>query len=376
LPALLLHNGQAYLGAGDASLKSGESGTSRKGCYMNAEDDMTITMASKGMSKEALMEYYFRYEPSIILGDDIIKMFPTTDDAEKYRRAAEDMGPKMGISFEIEKPTKFLGSFVDEKDLNHVWKPSAVSALQKVYFPERFKTAAAIPLSLMAKIAAIFDNYPSVDKQKVYTVFFKAYQTLAKKHTRMSAAHGEAIASLPASYRSFQLLTADMMQNPENYGLTNDFSSVDEILNIFGHGLESDVSMDRLGLSSLTELQELTSVTTGMTSDNILNHLAENLGSSNVTSVKKNARAEVYKGLLDGYNATLTAGLDPVSEFLGVTNNLVNNASELGLRHDHGSYAFSFRFSRGREKRKAEKALTEMITPSDETNDTEDNVGT
>jgi len=371
LPALLLHNNSAYLGGGTDALKSGESGTSRKGCYMNAEDDMTITMLSKGLSREGVVDYYLQYEPSIILSDDIIKIFPTADDAEKYTRAAIDQGERMGISYEIEEPTKFLGSYFDDKDLRHPWKSSAMSALQKVYFPERFKTPAAIPLSLHAKMTGILSSYPNANRQEIYKVFFDAYRNIGSKHDRMSQSHKDIIKLLPASYREFEVLTTDMLKDPEKYGLTNDFSAIDEILNIYGHGLEGDVSFDRIGLGELSELQDAGSVEHTMKQDDVLSGLEEILSSGNVTNVKKNVRAGVYNDLLAGYNDVFNSKLEPLGQLRGLLTNLNSRASELGLRFNQGSYAFSFRFSKGREKRAMEKRIVELV-PKTEGPDVED----
>jgi len=365
LPALLVHDNRLFLGDGKAALKSGESGTSRKGCYMNAQDDARVTQVSLDLSDEALVNYYLRYEPSCILGDDLIKFFPNPESAERYERVCGAVATKLGVSLEIEKPTKFLGSFVDESDIARPWKTSIVSALQKVYFPERFKRAAAIPLSLKAKMDPFFENYPQANREQVYRLFRTAYSHVAKDHIYMSMNHKTIINDLPNSYSQFDVLTRRMLTHPEEFGLDNDFQTIDEILNIFGNGLEFDVSLDRVGLSQMTKLQEAGSIQTTMSSKGIFDQLKESLGSVNASNVGKNVRVETYASLLEGYNKAL----DPVNSndarFAAVIGNLNAHATPLGLRYNPGSYAYSFRFSKGREKRTMEKALLASLAPDE-----------
>lgn len=365
LPSLVIFDGKAYLGSGGSSLKSGSMCTSRAGSYMNANDDAKVTMeAMKFSDPNDLVSYYTRFEPSCILGDDLIKFFPNKAHYEAYMKVVQSVGDKMGFSLEEEKPAVFLGRTVVESDKQRPWKNSAFKMVRGTVWPERFKRATAIPLAIRAKLDAVMYSYPKASAEKLYQVMHRVHIDMANKHLKMSVAHKDVIKTLPSTYAQFKHLTDDMMKNPSKYGLDNDFAAIDEVLNIFGHGLEFDADLNRIGLGQLESLKESGSVSLKMKPEDVLSKLTEAIGSENLKQVKKGARVEVYTKYIVGVNDILTMKTGAVEKVVGLMMHLNSLSTGLGLSAREGQYTTSFRFSKGRQLREKEKNYEKVLTES------------
>lgn len=362
LPSLVMYDGKAYIGAGRKSLKSGSMCTSRAGSYMNANDDAKVTMEAMQFSEPSdLVNYYVRFEPSCILGDDLIKFFPSQADYKRYMAVVEKVSTKMGFSLEEELPAVFLGRTVVETDKLRPWKNSAFKMVRSTVWPERFKRAAAIPLAIRAKLDAVAYSYPNADVSKLYLVMRKINMSLAEKHTRMSQLHKDVIITLPTTYPQFRTLTDDMMRNPSKYGLDNDFAAIDEVLNIFGHGLEFDADLNRIGLGQLEVLKDAGSISTKMTPEAIRQQLQDAIGGEGLKSIKKGVRVDAYAKYLDGVNEIVNTKVNPAEKVVGLMMMLNSVATSLGLSYQEGQYVTSFRFSKGRMKREQEKNYESVL---------------
>lgn len=294
-------------GDGRDILKSGESMTSRKGSYMNMVDDMTITKIVMNMSDEQVNEYYLKHQPSIILGDDLLKLFPTAEDADKYTRGMGEIGKQMGIGMDLEKPSKFLGQLVvnagdpygNSPDLSTYngtqisgidWIQPMGSIAQKAVFPERFKSERfptfaaiikfvvipfhAIKSSDIAKNPAITDAYLTDVKQ-----FYMAQAAARKKYGNTRFEYFQKTAEhFPTTRAGVAQLYADLLANPTKYGLDVNYD-FDEILNALFKGLEFDVNWSVVGL----ELdQDLTGIkgTLKDVNDTLISEISPNAKSS------------------------------------------------------------------------------------------------
>lgn len=265
-----------FAGDGTDVLKSGESATSRKGSYMNLVDDMTITRESLGMTDEQVNRYYLKHQPSAILGDDLLKLFPSHDDATKYVNALEDLGPKMGIGMEIEKPSKFLGSLVvnardpfnaspdlksyQGRTLSGIeWLQPMGSIIQKTVFPERFRSERFPTFGAIIKFIVIpFDcispddmaKHPSITPNYLTDVknFLDALGKVRRSHSNTRYKYFQDAADhFPTTREDLVALYRDLLKNPSKYGLDIAYD-FDEILNALFKGLEFDVNWSVVGL--------------------------------------------------------------------------------------------------------------------------------
>lgn len=338
-------------------------GTSRAGSYMNANDDGKVTMEAMNFEQVSdLVNYYTRFEPSCILGDDLIKFFPNEAHYKAFMKVVDSVGEKMGFSLEEERPAVFLGRTVVESDKVRPWKNSAFKMVRGTVWPERFKRATAIPLAIRAKLDAVIYSYPSANAEKLYKVMYDIHIKMANLHTKMSVAHKDVIKTLPTTYTQFRRLTDDMMLHPSDYGLDNDFAAIDEVLNIFGHGLEFDADLNRIGLGQLSSLKDAGSVSLKMTPEDVLKQLTDAIGGTNFKQMKKGARVEVYANYLQGVNEILSGKNGSVEKAVGLMMHLNSLSTGLGLSMREGQYTTSFRFSKGRQLREKEKKYEQVLT--------------
>lgn len=263
-------------GSGKEILKSGESATSRKGSYMCLVDDMTITRETLKMTDAQVNDYFLKHQPSVILGDDLLKLFPSKQDADLYVKGMDELSQKMGIGMSIEKPSKFLGQLIvnAHDDINASpelkeyngrkiegieWIQPMGSIVQKTVFPERFRserfpTFAAIikfvvipfntiRASDMANNAAVTDEYLTDVKN-----FYEAQAKIRRKYGNTRADYYQKTAdNMPTTRQGVSDLYNDLLTNPKKYGLDVSYD-FDEILNALFKGLEFDVNWSVVGL--------------------------------------------------------------------------------------------------------------------------------
>lgn len=266
-----------YAGEGTSVLKSGESATSRKGSYMNLVDDMTITRVSLGLTDEQVNDYFIKHQPSAILGDDLLKLFPSNEDALKYVATLDMIAKDMGIGMEIEKPSKFLGSLIvnandpfsaspsikeyfGRKIDSTEWMQPIGSILQKSAFPERFKSERFPTFAFMIKFIVIpFNCINPEDMRKHVSITDSYLADVAKlihsfgvsrtKYNNKRAKYFlDAATFFPKTREGAYLLYKDLLVNPSKYGLDVNYD-FDEILNALFKGLEHDINWSVVGLT-------------------------------------------------------------------------------------------------------------------------------
>lgn len=271
-----------YAGSGRDTLKSGESGTSRKGSYMSLVDDMTITRESLGLTDEQVNEYFLKNQPSVILGDDLLKLFPTKDDFLAYEKAMETVSPLMGIGLEVERPTKFLGMLVLDADDPAGASPKAggINAIMNKLFSSEGKVSWAQPIGSIAQKTALPERwrsqrYPAFAAiTKFFAMPFDAidpdrfavsdaitdgyikdvrqfYLELSQARTGFNETQAKYFKdchdNIPLNKSDLSKLYKDILSNPSKYNIDVKYE-LDEILNIMFKGMEYDINWSVVGI--------------------------------------------------------------------------------------------------------------------------------
>lgn len=265
-----------FAGSGEEVLKSGESATSRKGSWMQLSDDMTITREIQESNDEAVNDYFLKTQPSVILSDDLLKLFPSPDDADKYAKALPIICPKMGVGMDLEKPTKFLGQLI--VNINDVYGNSPIlksyngrvfdgpaiiqpmgSIIQKSVFPERFRSERYPTFAALIKMVIIPFNAIRPGEMAVHPEITDAYLMFCKNFLnnlgKIRQKYGntkheyflKAAEHFPVTREAASVLYADLLKDPTKYGLDVSYD-FDEILNALFKGLEFDVNWSVVGL--------------------------------------------------------------------------------------------------------------------------------
>lgn len=335
-----------YAGDGNLILKSGESLTSRKGSYMNLVDDMTITREALSLTDLGTCDYYLRYQPSVILGDDILKFFPSIDDATKYEKALNIVGPKMGILMELEKPTKYLGKLVvntstpfnaDVKISHGIagnygqgdWIQPLLPIAQKTALPERFRSEQFPALAAMVKFFALPFNAPAPDDFKRATIpvsYLKSVKEFYMRLSKVRYSYGDSryvyfakvANALPDTVDELKTLYVDVLKNPSKYGVDITYDS-DEILNLLMKGLEHDINWSVVGLGEpFEEAEEKGTIT------EVLNRM--------LNENTNNQTAEFVKELIMRTNELKSGAPDFIPSLYSI---VARNHKSLGMRHSH-----------------------------------------
>jgi len=361
MPCVMIHDSQAYVGPGEAKVSSGMSSTSRVGSRITKLMDMAVTQHSLGLSDKELASYYLKYEPSLILGDDLAKLFPVPEHGERYIASMDVINKQYNCLLELEEPTKFIGDFIDEQNAKDPWKSSVASKVKKIYVPERFKTPEAVPLVVYTKIMDIKKDYSGTNTSNLYNEFKHCYEFVGNHHPWISKIHKEAFNSLPNTFDDLNSLADKMLKHPEEYGLTNNFSGIDEILNAFCHGLEFDADLSRIGLGYLKELHDVMSIESTMKIEDITKLINDILNKESVLKkIKNSERSKAYLNMIKGYNELSNID-EPIEQLLAAFNLINDNSKALGIRWQKGEYGYSFRFSNQRETRRKAKMLDSII---------------
>jgi hypothetical protein len=264
LDTYLTDMGNVYVADGRLAIKSGDSKTSRLDSYLVLCEDMYVTKESLGLSYEETVNYYKKYQPSSILGDDLIKFFPSKDDAEKYMRYLPEFNQKHGVMIEEEKPTMFLGKLIVRK------APYTINRIENLLirycFPERKKKPIAIPFQIMAryqlakdsgysehialklaKFFCDFNKYIIVNNERKRNDIITGYEFWKNKHNID-------ITNINDVRKAYDKLIKD----PISMGLDNSFELIDEVLHTFGRGLEHYVDLSLIGVpDAITKLQHI-----------------------------------------------------------------------------------------------------------------------
>lgn len=338
-----------YMGDGDVALKSGESGTSRKGSYMNLIDDMTVTAVSLGLDQDGVNDYYKKYHPSVILGDDLLKLFPSRKDFDAYVKVLESTSKTMGVSMEVESPTKFLGMVVynardplngsplydspmkQVRDGKVSWTQPITSVAQKTALPERFRSRQYPTFGALVKFFALpFDAIDPATmrsekriSQKYLDSVRTFYSDLYESRLGFSDAQAEYFKSvkdnLPSTPSQVVDLYSEILKDPSKYGVDVKYD-MDEILNIIFKGMEYDLNWSVLGIQSDDESQVIGTL------DSVLDTLVKEIPSAAKASDFVSKVVRVANSLQ----------VSTVYDIQQIYNSVIDNHKLLGMRYSPG----------------------------------------
>lgn len=245
------------------SLKSGASMTSRAGCLLNLCYDMFVTFTSKGFTtSDELVDYYVQHTPSAILGDDLIKFFPTRKDADAYMQHICRLD-ELGMDYGVEHPTKFLGYLINDPRVAIVERDGiesgkrglyhASNPLDNILFPERFNKSAVA--SLCARYVILRDREAlrvlnsMTSMMRDDNVLARVYQEVWDKIVPWARIHYN-----DHPYGKARVWFDTLPDPSVGDGVASKVrvkfdDSLDDILYIIGHGSEFDFNLKLVGLS-------------------------------------------------------------------------------------------------------------------------------
>lgn len=237
-----------------SALRSGASTTSRAGSIINLMYDMTVYEAMHPeWSSEDIVSYYIRHEPSVIQGDDMLKLFTSREEHDEYMAALPSLD-RVGMVVEPESPAKFLGYLT--QPLGSVEDPTAASGLYhssnplaNMFFPERFRTyAVASMLSryvilVLKEASAVTRELTAIARDpnlamRWYKRFYaNIYPALAPHYTTHPVGAARSyFATLPHPNEVTTLELARMIKHDE-----------DELLRHIAHSTRFDVNVRLFG---------------------------------------------------------------------------------------------------------------------------------
>lgn len=245
-----------------AALRSGASTTSRSGSVINLMYDMYVTAKSLNISEaDSLVRYYLKHSPSVIQGDDLLKLFPSQADSRKYIAYMPHL-EEVGASAELEHPTRFLGYLVHNPDnadfRTRAFSSEATSAdglyhasnsLDNIMFPEKFSSnptasflARYVMLtdrradSVIQKIAAMMTDDDAL--KSIHSDFCRSILPLI---TEFYMSHPSGKARM--FFQQFPNQDVDL----KSLRIAFD-KSVDDVLDIIAHGSQYDFNTNILGV--------------------------------------------------------------------------------------------------------------------------------
>lgn len=218
-----------------ASLRSGASTTSRVGSIINLMYDMCVYYyaSDQNMSTDDLVNLYLETEPSVIQGDDMLKLFRSKADAEHYMTNLGQL-ERVGMTVEEEHPTKFLGYLVNplgskRDDAKGTGLYHSANPLDNMFFPERFRTyAVASMLSrfVILKVqeaGAVVETLTRVAREPTYAMmwykkFYREVYPFLKPHyeDHPTGAARVYFATLPDPAKVTELRLAAMIKHDED----------------------------------------------------------------------------------------------------------------------------------------------------------------
>lgn len=247
------------------ALRSGASTTSRAGSVINLMCDMLIEASIMDTDDpNEIVKFYKDHEPTIILGDDLLKVYNATPGGAERKIAYLEKLPiltDVGMLAEQELPTKFLGySFSNEDvdagvsggELVHSTDP-----LANMFFPERFKNSAIA--SFVARYVILKEKNAKKVLNKltnlmrdeevlksVYKEFYDdCYEILAQHYSTHPAGRAKVFFdSLPDRDAAAKDIKKSL------------YKDIDEILMIIAKGSQRDVNFKLIGLPDLDDIVE------------------------------------------------------------------------------------------------------------------------
>lgn len=246
------------------ALRSGASTTSRAGSLVNLMYDMLVESRRLGTKDpDAIVRYYVAAEPSIILGDDLLKV-PKADDGSQGLTSMEgyvsamDVLKDVGMSAEIEVPTAFLGYTVGDGSpggrgkLMHKSNP-----FDNMFFPERFNSnplgsfLCRFEILLSAEAELALTNMARLMTDEAFCV--SRTELLIKKIGPWLESH---FSDHPnGAARMFYSRLKSQLKNPSRAWVSVN-EQPDEILDYIAKGASYDFNFANIGLPHLNDLRD------------------------------------------------------------------------------------------------------------------------
>lgn len=257
-----------------SALRSGASTTSRVGSLINLMYDMSTYYfgSEETMSVDDLVNLYITKQPTVIQGDDMLKLFRDDAEADSYMGALPQL-ERVGMSVEQEHPTKFLGYLTrplgmpddphKAEGLYHGANP-----LDNMFFPERFRTyavASMISRYVILKVGEakkVVDILTSVSRDPAvamswYRKFYSEMYAALKIHydSHPVGAARAYFATLPDPADVTELKLAQMIKHDEDELLRHIAQTARFEVNtaLFGEERDTFLSADDTDSSMLDE---------------------------------------------------------------------------------------------------------------------------
>lgn len=244
------------------ALRSGASTTSRVGSTINLMFDMFIeSIIMDTTDPRAIADFYLQVEPTIILGDDLLKTYNKLPDGLARKERYVELLPRLkelGMEAEIEKPTKFLGYGFENEDnekgtsggrLVHSTDP-----LANMFFPERFKSSA------LASFLARYIILKVKDAKKVLQTLTEVMRNDEALREWYSKFYDECYEILASHYETHPVGRARVFfgtlppkDSPARDIKASLFNDIDEILMIIAKGAQRDMNFAMIGLPEIDD---------------------------------------------------------------------------------------------------------------------------
>lgn len=280
----------------EPALRSGASTTSRVGSIMNLMYDMVVTSQSEGIHTwEGLVEYYIKEEPSVIQGDDLLKLFRDRASADRYFSSLGAL-QSVGMEAEEEIPTKFLGYIIrhnaqhqtpnveledrlKQQDLISATRDEVLfhsaNPLANMFFPERFRDYA---------VASMLSRYvilKTVSASQVISILTRISQDEKYAHVWYTRFYEEMMPTLEKHYRDHPTGQARVyfstLLKPQDFSLDKLSRAirhdVDELLRHIAQNTRFDFNPALFG--EATELTDLLEAEANMSETEVVSTLAD-----------------------------------------------------------------------------------------------------
>jgi len=262
-------------------LRSGSALTSRAGTTMSLISQIATYGEVWGVKDPmALAKRFANREPVAILSDDVLNLFTSSEEAERFYRVRQTLDPLFGEKVEEETPVKFLGYYVnggvagparaDEREL----ELDLPRIIARMYFPERIKNL--LDISVWSKAQLVAQGDPSRlmeplsgESRKLASLIYSEFLRWATIHPRMSKQ------KLPADYDALDMQVRRRLQTASNAQ-----ELYDDILHIIAKGSEYDFNFALVGLPELNEMVQQQSVQLTLQDD--LEQWLRNIGDNTV----------------------------------------------------------------------------------------------
>jgi hypothetical protein len=252
LPAYYPSFGALYVTAPWSNLKSGDSKTSRLGSYMAWLEAFYIVRTALNWTVEDAINRYGKDWLLFTFGDDTLITFEDRRLRDVTAKKASAIAERdLLIAIDIEEPAGYIGKFLYDNDSKLY--PNLKSYSAKTLFPERRKSAVALPIALWTRYKDLSDKDRAVYLRLV-DMWVREHRHFASSRllTERSNAEGswsDYLKKHGGNAETLLRIGEQMVSDPNNplwapY-LTPD--ALTDILEILGRGLEHDIDLSNLG---------------------------------------------------------------------------------------------------------------------------------